>query len=496
METPLPLIDVGVIVVYLALVVGMGLWLARDTRQSEDYMAAHRSLPGWAVGLSIFGSYISSISFLANPGSSFESNWGPFVFSLTTPIAAWIAIRWFVPFYRNSGHVSAYEHLEERFGAWARTYAVICFLLTQMARMGTIVYLLALALAPVAGVRVEYIILIVGSVMTVYTVLGGIKAAIWTGVLQAFVLLVGPIICVVLIADKTPDGFAGIVKTGTEAGKFSLGSFDLGLGKATFWVVLFYGFVVNLQNFAVDQSYVQRYVTAKSDADARRSVWLGAWLYVPVAALFFFIGTALFALKTGDPTFFPDGLKPDAVFPWFINNALPTGIRGLVIAALLAAAMDPNLSSMATLTYGDLYKRYFRPQAGEKESMLVLRLATLGWGIIGTVVALFMIQSATVLGLWWKLAGVFGGGMLGLFLLGFMSKKATPAAALTGTIVGVLLILWMTFTPLFPEQFAGMVSPFHNYLVIVFGTLAILGVGLLVSTRRGKDKAVEEKPKP
>ena len=229
---------------------------------------------------------------------------------------------------------------------------------------------------------------------------------------------------------------------------------------------------------------MQRYVTAKSDTDARRSVWIGAWLYVPVAALFFFIGTALFALKTGVPTFFPDDLKADAVFPWFINNALPVGIRGLVIAALLAAAMDPNLSSMATLTYSDLYKRYFRPNAGEKESMLVLRLSTLGWGVIGTVVAFLMIKSGSVLGLWWKLAGVFGGGMLGLFLLGFISKKATPIAAITGTIVGVILILWMTFTPLFPDRFTGMVSPFHNFLIIVFGTLAILGVGLLTGVKR------------
>jgi solute:Na+ symporter, SSS family len=494
METPLPLIDVSVIVVYLALVVGMGLWLARDTKQSEDYMAAHRSLPGWAVGLSIFGSYISSISFLANPGSSFKGTWGFFVFSLTTPIAAWIAIKWFVPFYRNNGHVSAYEHLEERFGGWARTYAVVCFLLTQMARMGTIVYLLALALSPVANMKVEYIILVVGGVMTAYTVLGGIKAAIWTGVLQSLVLLLGPIICVALIADKTPDGFAGIVKTGMAHKKFALEDMPGTPDWAPFWVVLCYGFVMNLQNFAVDQSYVQRYVTAKSDTDARRSVWIGGWLYVPVAALFFFIGTALFALKTGVPTFFPDDLKADAVFPWFISNALPVGIRGLVIAALLAAAMDPNLSSMATLTYSDLYKRYFRPNAGEKESMLVLRLSTLGWGVIGTVVAFLMIKSGSVLGLWWKLAGVFGGGMLGLFLLGFISKKATPVAALTGTIVGVLLILWMTFTPLFQKELVQWdmtkwVSPFHNFLIIVFGTLAILGVGLLMGVKNsGREK--------
>lgn len=489
----MPVIDFAVIAGYLGLVLFMGLWMARDTRQSEDYMAAHRSLPGWALGLSIFGSYISSISFLANPGKSFASDWGPFVFSLTTPIAAWIAVKWFVPFYRQGGHVSAYEHLEERFGAWARTYAVVCFLLTQMARMGTIVYLLALALAPVSGVSVETIILIVGSVMTVYTVFGGIKAAIWTGVLQALVLLVGPLICVFLILDKTPHGFAGVIETGSSQGKFGLGDFSFALNQSTFWVVLFYGFVINLQNFAVDQSYVQRYVTAKTDGDARRSVWIGAWLYVPVAALFFFIGTALYALKAGNPGFLPVDLKPDAVFPWYINHALPAGIRGLVIAALLAAAMDPNLSSMATLTYADIYKRYLRPNAGEQESMRVLRWATLGWGVLGTLMALLMIRSKTVLDLWWELAGVFGGGMLGLFLLGFMFRQVSSRSALIGTLAGVLLILWMTFTPMFPKFFAGMVSPFHGFLVIVFGTLAVMLVGWLASLFL--DKPVEEKSK-
>jgi solute:Na+ symporter, SSS family len=311
----LPTADLLVIVAYLVFVVGLGFWLARDARKSEDFMAAHRSLPGWAIGLSIFGSYISSISFLANPGKSFATNWGAFVFSLTTPVAAWLAVRWFVPFYRSSGHVSAYEHLEKRFGPWARTYAVICFLLTQMARMGTIVYLLALAVAPLTGWNVKMIIVIVGGVMTVYTAFGGIKAAVWTGVVQAIVLLTGPLICLWLISRATPGGFGEIIRAGTEGEKFSLGSFGLSLAEPTFWVVLFYGLVVNVQNFAVDQSYVQRYVTARSEKDARRSVWLGAWLYVPVAAFFFLIGTALFALKNGRPDFFPAGLKPDEILP-------------------------------------------------------------------------------------------------------------------------------------------------------------------------------------
>ncbi len=147
----LPLIDILVLLAYLAGVVGFGCWFVRKSRSTDEFMAAGRSLPGWAVGLSIFGTYVSSISFLANPGKSYGGNWNPFVFSLSLPIAAWVAVRYFVPFYRAGGQISAYHHLEHRFGPWARTYAVICYLLTQLARMGTIMYLVALALAPLTG---------------------------------------------------------------------------------------------------------------------------------------------------------------------------------------------------------------------------------------------------------------------------------------------------------------------------------------------------------
>src|SRR5687767_4695098 len=162
-------------------------------------MAGGRALPGWAVELSMFGSYISSISFLANPGKAFASNWNAFAFTIATPVAALVAVRWFVPFYRRTGEVSAYEHLEHRFGPWARTYAVACFLLTQMARTGTILFLLALAVKYMLGWDVRLVIVMSGAMMVLYTVFGGIRAAVWIGVLQSVVLLAGPVICLIAL---------------------------------------------------------------------------------------------------------------------------------------------------------------------------------------------------------------------------------------------------------------------------------------------------------
>ena len=176
----LPTADIIVLLVYLAGVVGFGCWFVRRSRTTEGFMAAGRSLPGWAVGLSIFGTYVSSISFLALPGKAYGANWNAFVFSLSLPLAAWLAVRYFVPFYRKTGEISAYHHLEHRFGAWARTYAVLCYLLTQLVRMGAIMYLVGLALEPLTGLSPATLVLATGVLVTVYTLLGGIEAVIWT----------------------------------------------------------------------------------------------------------------------------------------------------------------------------------------------------------------------------------------------------------------------------------------------------------------------------
>jgi SSS family solute:Na+ symporter len=246
-------------------------------------------------------------------------------------------------------------------------------------------------------------------------------------------------------------------------------------------VVMVYGLVINLQNFGIDQSYVQRYVTAKSDGAAARSVWLGALLYLPIGAAFFLIGTGLFAFYAAQPELLPAGLKADAVFPHFISTQLPAGLAGLVIAGLCAAAMDSNLNCMSTLFLNDVYRRYLRPQAGEREAMRVLYASTLGFGLICVGAALAMISIKSALDVWWELAGIFGGGMLGLFLLGRLVPRADGRAGLAGVAAGILVILWMTLSPKLAGWPEDLRSPFHGLLVIVIGTLSILTAGGLAA---------------
>ena len=473
--------DLIVLVAYLFCVVGLGIWLAKRSKTTEGFMAAGGALPGWAVGLSIFGTFVSSISFLANPGKAFDANWNPFVFGLSLPLAAWVATRYFVPFFRKSGTVSAYTHLEERFGTWARVYAVVCYLLTQMGRVGTILYLVALALAPLTGWNVFTIIIVTGVLVTAYTLIGGIEAVIWTDVVQSIVLTLGIFLCLGVIFSGMPEGAGQVFSIASESDKFSLGSFGLSLNEPTFWVILIFGLFINLQNFGIDQSYVQRYATANSEQEAKKSVWLGALLYLPISALLFLVGTGLFAFYAAQPELLPESIsKGDKVFPHFIATELPTGITGIIIAAVLAAAMssvDSSLNGSATLTWCDLVKRFSGNEPSEATGMKVLHGATIAFGIIGTSAALAMTQVQSALDAWWKLSSIFSGGILGLFLLGLIVKKAKNATAATAVAIGVLVIFWMS-APWLPENLR---PALHGNLTIVVGTLTIFLVGLTVS---------------
>lgn len=491
METHFTAVDWVVLALYFVgtMSIGFYFWCQQKSRSMEGFTVASRSLPGWVCGLSIFATFLSSISFLALPGKSFSSNWNPFVFSLSLPLAAWVAVKWFIPYYRKSNEISAYAHLEHRFGAWARVYASSFYLLTQLARMGAVMFLMALPLNVLLGWDLRTIIVFTGASVTIYSLVGGIVAVIWADALQAIILIVGALSCIVVILLDLPGGLGQVVTVASEQDKFSLGSFGSSLAESTFWVVLFYGLFINLQNFGIDQNYVQRYIASSSDREARKSLWFGALLYVPVSAVFFFIGTLLFVFYTDHPEDLSEvrqtvaaqqlrdeNIGPespnyaqqlaettaeltasevgDKVFPHFIGKHLPMGMTGLLIAAVFSAAMSTistSLNSSATLLMNDYYKRFLDPAATERQSMTVLYATTLLWGALGTGVAVALAGlPGNVLDIWWDLSSIFSGGILGLFLLGMVSRVRNPAAV-TGVLVGAVVIAWTVFSPVWGQ---------------------------------------------
>jgi SSS family solute:Na+ symporter len=489
------------IIVFLAYIVGIAAFggsFFKKNRTSTSYTLGNNNIPGWVVTMSIFATFVSSISYLALPGNAFLSNWNAFAFSLSLPIASLIAVKFFVPLYRKINSPSAYTYMEERFGPWARIYVSLCYLLTQLMRIGTILYLLALTLNAIVGWDITTIIILTGVVVAVYSMLGGIAAVLWTDAIQGVILIVGAAVCVGYILFNIPEGPGQVFEIALNNEKFGLGSFDLDLSDSTFWVVLVYGVFINLQNYGIDQNYVQRYMASKSDKDAQRSALIGGLIYVPVSALFLFIGTALYAYydtAASLPIDLQDVTKSDRVLPYFIVNALPAGLSGLLVASIFAAGMSTistSFNSSATVFLTDYYNKYFKKNASDKEGMKVLYISSAVISILGISIAIAMINVKSALDAWWKLASIFSGGMLGLFLLGVLSKSKNVIGAILGTIAGILVILWLSLSGmLLGENSLG--NYFHTYLTIVIGTIVIFLIGFLISLFSSKKLELEKK---
>ena len=506
----LPALDIVIILLYLLAMVLVGVWFSRKNKSSEQFTKASGAIPGWAVGISLYATFLSSNTFLGVPGKAFGSNWNSFVFSLAMPVAAWISVKYFVPFYRQFGGISAYSNLEARFGPWARAYSVICFLLIQIARMGSIFFGIALSLQALTGYGMVGIMIVMGICIVIYTVMGGMEAVIWTEVVQGVLKTLGGVIILYLVVSNIDGGVGKIIDVAVRDDKFSLGSFDLDFTAPTFWVIFLYGVFMNLKAFGFDQNYVQRYHTASSPKEAGKSVWLCVKLYVPISLVFFVIGTALYAYYDQHPELtetirmqaaserlplgadkseviqLAETLGPadygDKVMPHFMVQMIPTGLLGLIISAILAAAMSTISTSMnasATVFIEDIYKRHVNPGMNDRRKLQLLFIGTAFFGMVGMFAGVAMIGVKSILDTWWELSGIFAGGMFGLFLLSIISKKTQGNQALVAVIVGILVILWMTFSYLIPAEYAFLKNTLHANMIIVVGTLAIFLVGYI-----------------
>ncbi len=476
-------VDLVILAAYLVgvTVFGCSFYFRRSAQGTAGFVAGGGRVPSWAIGLSIFATLVSSISFLALPAKAFAANWNALVFSFTVPLTAVVAACAFVPLYRGLNSVSAYAFLEQRFGPWARMYGSACFLVMQTARSGVILYLLALLLRTLFGWPVPAIILVVGLATCVYSMLGGVLAVIWTDAIQSIVLIAGTLLCIGVLVFAMPDGMGAAAARIVAEGKMSLGSFSLSdWASETFWVTFIYAVFINLQNLGIDQSYTQRYISAKNGRDAVRSVCFGSFLYLPVTFCFVAIGTLLWAYYTGRPDALPAEVAAvkDSVFPYFIVHSLPAGVTGLLVAAIVAAAMSTvsaTLNSGATVIMEDWFRRYLRPAASERSCVAVLRASTVLLGVASMAIAFAVIGVESALSTWWMLQSVLSGGMLGLFLLGCASRRVRSAQAAVATLLGVGVVAWVVFAQ----------KTFHANLSIVFGTVVLFASGLgLAALRR------------
>jgi SSS family solute:Na+ symporter len=421
--------------------------------------------------------YTSSISYIATPGKAFDSNWHPFIFSICILPVVWIVCKYAVPYYRKAQLISVYSFLEERLGSWGRIYAALAFVLLMIGRVAVILYLAGLLLSTFVSWNIGAVIVVIGLITIIYTLLGGMEAVIWTDVMQSVIMIVGILFCAISLSIHVFSGPEPLIQSALEANKFSFGSWDLSLSSRTIWVMIIYGITENLRSLLGDQNYVQKYCSVPTEREAKRSIWIAMLIYIPLTAVFLYIGTALFAFYSPGGHELGEGItKGDQMFPYFIATQVPAGLKGLIIAAIIAAAMstvDSALNCSATVLLLDFHKRFFNPNITERASMLFLRASTVVWGLLGTSAALLMIRAKSILDVWWQISGIFGGAILGLFLLAFMRVRLRLWHGLVSIGVSLAVIGWGTFARNLPASWQWAQCNIEGIIVGAIGTAAL-----------------------
>lgn len=380
---------------------------------------------------------VSSIGFMAIPAKAYDTDWAYFTGVFTWFVVVPIVIYGFIPFYRKLQVTSAYEYLERRFNYTIRLFAASLYCLFQLiGRMGIILYLPALALSEVTGISTINCILIMGILSTIYTVLGGMEAVIWTDVLQAIVLFGGALLCIVYIISNLDGGMHQFIDTANKADKFSLGILEWDATKAVLWVVILGSIFNRLSALTSDQSVVQRYLTTNSEEAARKALWINVFASIPWAILVYTLGTALYVYYATYPESLKEGLASDSIVPFFIGQNIPAGIKGLIIAGIFAASMsslDSSLHSVATVIMTDFFKaEHFNFSDSQRVQFAKITTALLG--CFATIIALLMTtyDIKSIFDMVIKYAGLFGGAMTGFFVLGIFTHRVSSTSVLIG----------------------------------------------------------------
>jgi len=470
---------------YLVSLALIGIFYARKEKSTADYFVGGKRIPWWAAGLSIFGTQLSSIAFMAIPAKVYATDWLYFTGVITIVMVQPIVIYFYLPFFRKLKVASAYEYLEKRFNLAARLIASASFILFQTGRMTIVLFLPALALSAVTGLNIYLCIIMMGVVVTFYTAVGGIEAVVWTDVLQVVVLIGAGLVSLLIVVLNIEGGLGELWRLSMSDNKLKCVDWSWDYTKAVFWLIMLGGIFQNIISYTADQAVVQRYFVTKDFKSAANSIWSNAALVIPVSLIWFMIGTALYGFYKTHPASLDPTVKTDQIFPLFIAQELPNGIVGLVIAGLFAAAQSTisgSMNSISTVVSTDFYQRLSKNHK-DSTSLNLARYTTLLLGIIATGTALWMAANqGLIVSLWDIYIAIIGLSMAsvaGLFILGIFTTKTTACGALTGAAAGaVILYIFQQYTNV------------HFYLYSFIGVAACVVVGFtasLILPSSGKD---------
>ncbi|MDY0033298.1 MAG: sodium/solute symporter [FCB group bacterium] len=501
-------IDMLVLVIYFVAMAAMGPYFARKNKTTENYFLGGRSFPGWLIGLSMFATSISSITFVAYPADAYKTAYLRFLPCLMLPLGIFLASKIFLPFYRRAHITSAFEYLEVRFGSGTRAYAATAFVIGQVTRLGMILYLVSMLVQEMTGLNAYYSILLGGVITSFYTITGGIEAVIWTDFFQSFLLWFGGFAILVIIIMNVDGGLSTIISVAAADGKFMLGDLDTATGELvraprgfslvdkTVLMMLLVGLTNWLTEYSSNQNVIQKYVATKDPKNATQAIWICCLCSVPTWAFFMFLGTALYVYFKLNPD--PSALamldgtaRADSIVPYFVIQKMPVGLSGLVIAGVLAAAMSSlssSINAISAVTIVDIYKRHVAKDKSEQHYMRAARVVSLVASVLmlGFAIVLLSATDKTLQDTATKLAAILGGGLLGLYFLGFLTRRGDGRAVGVAIVCTLAFSLWLALVEM--KVIEGVV-PFETYYgglvanLIMFVVAYLLGCALFPTRR-------------
>ena len=489
-------LDFFVLILYLGGTTALGLWIGRKQKNASDYFIAERSIPWWAVMFSIVASETSALTFISIPGLAYIGNLG-----FLQVVAGYIIGRIMVAFvllprYYKGELVTAYTLLEKRFGLATRRFTSIVFMVTRGVADSVRVFATAIPIALIleGTVPSNYVkplaILILGFLTVIYTYKGGMKAVVWTELLQASVYVLGGISAVVLLGQLA-GGWGHIVDVAGLAGKLDGLDFDLTLSKPhTVWAGLIGGAFLSMASHGADQLIVQRLLTARSLKDSQKAIIGSGFVVFAQFTLFLMVGIGLFVLYGGKT--FP---APDAVFPTFILEHIPPRLVGLILAAIVAATMSTHsgaINSLAATTTHDIYLPLSGKQPNDPATLRFGKMSALVWGTVLTLGALLYKEQGTpVVVIALSIASFTYGALLGGFLLGILWRRAIQRDAILAMAVAIIVMAFIVFAkqliPVLPAM-TGTLTKFSKIAwpwYVLIGTSITMLVGILSSFTHG-----------
>ena len=489
-------LDFFVRVTYLAGTTALGLWIGRRQRSANDYFIAERSIPWWAVMFSVVASETSALTFISIPGLAYVTNLG-FLQVVAGYILGRIVVAFvLLPRYYKGELVTAYALLEKRFGLATRRFTSIVFMVTRAVADSVRVFATAIPIALIleGTVPSEYVkpmaILILGILTIIYTYKGGMKAVVWTELLQASVYLLGGISAVVLLGGLA-GGWGHIVDVASSAGKLRVIDWYTGFDRAhTMFAGLLGGAFLSMASHGADQLIVQRLLTARSLKDSQKAIIGSGFVVFAQFTLFLFVGIGLFVLYAGR-TF----AAPDSIFPTFILEHMPPGLVGLILAAILAATMSTHsgaINSLAAATTHDIYLPLSKRRQDDAATLRFGKLSALVWGIVLTGGALLYKEQGTpVVVVALSIASFTYGALLGGFFLGILWRRAIQRDAILGMSVAIVVMSFIVFAkqllPILPSMtttltaFGKIAWPWY----VLIGTSITMLVGIVSSFTHG-----------